>query len=211
MKRTTSAAVIAASAAAVALEQVTAANAAPAPIHYQAHLDGQKIVMTTDAGDLVTDNGQLQIRDANKKVVSSIPLNFVIAGKQYPIDAQAAGRKVTLIPRTDAAKPQPAPPGWLNADPNGYTTKQQRDDAALSRISSQVGVPIAIGSLVGTAIGAAAGCLLGPGGCLAGVVLGAGVGGIAGTVGVGLPALGIAYDNYSKTVNAPFVKTQHVG
>jgi len=209
MKRIISAVTIAASATVVAFGQATA-TAAPAPIHYQAKTVGHTVIMSTDAGDLLVDNGQLQIRDADKKVISSVPLQYGLGGKIFPIAAQTAGRTVTLIPSIDAAQAKPAPPGWLNADQNGYTTKQQRDDAALGRLGAQVGVPLAIGSLVGTAIGAGVGCLLGPGGCLAGLVLGASVGGIAGSVGIGLPALGIALANYSNTINVPFVKTQHV-
>jgi hypothetical protein len=203
MKRMISAVTIAASAAAVALSQATVATAAPTPIHYQAKAVGHTVIMSTDAGDLVVTGGQLQIRNAAKTVVSSIPLQYSMNGKMFPIGAQAAGRTVTLTPRTDAAAARVAP-GYVKADANGYATKQQRDDAALGRLGMQVGVPIAIGSLVGTAIGAGVGCLLGPGGCLAGLVLGASVGSIVGSVGVGLPALGIALANYTNTVNAPF-------
>lgn len=203
MKRMISAVTIAASAAAVALSQATVATAAPTPIHYQAKAVGHTVIMSTDAGDLVIAGDQLQIRNSAKTVVSSIPLRYSVNGRLSPIDARVAGRTVTLTPRTDAAAQRVAP-GYINADANGYATKQQRDDAALGRLGMQVGVPVAIGSLVGTAIGAGLGCLLGPTGCLAGLVLGAGVGSIIGSVGVGLPALGIALANYNNTVNAPF-------
>jgi len=204
MKRTISAVTIAASAAVVVVSQATVATAAPAPIHYQAKAVGHTVVMSTDAGDLVVSGGQLQIRNSAKTVVSSIPLQYSMNGRLFPIDAQAAGRTVTLTPRTDAAQARVAPGYIQAADASGYATKQQRDDAALGRLGTQVGVPLAIGSLVGTAIGAGVGCLLGPGGCLAGLVLGASVGGIVGSVGIGLPALGIALANYSNTINAPF-------
>ena len=88
-------------------------------------------------------------------------------------------------------------------DKDGYKSRQERDDAALNRVTSQLGTATAIGGFIGTVIGFIAGVpLFGVGG-----VAGAGIGGVVGTIIAGGPTLLYAATNYLTTLNTPFKAT----
>lgn len=147
--------------------------------------------------------------NARKAFVSAVATVACAAG------LIAAAGQATAAPATPNKPPAAAQqaPGRVQVDQP--LTRAERDQQALSKLGSNVGTAVAIGSLVGTgagaAIGATAGCILTlPIGCLPGIVTGAGVGGIAGTLIAGGPTLALAVDEYIKTINSPFTPPKSI-
>jgi small-conductance mechanosensitive channel len=175
------------------------ANAAPAEkINYNASVQGQSIIFSTDAGSLRTANNQLQVVDSAGRVAVAYPLVYKFNNVSLPIKASANGRTATLTPQL---------PGKVLVD--APATRQERDQQALNTLGSNVSTAVAIGGLVGTIIGAVVGCIvlsaLPPVPVLTGCVTGAGIGGLAGTIIAGGPTLIGAVINYFNTINSPFV------
>ncbi|MBF6329963.1 hypothetical protein IU452_15685 [Nocardia transvalensis] len=192
---------------------------APGPeMHYSAEISGNSVVLHTDTGSLSVVDGQLRILDPTGVVVGGIPLNYQRDGKRWPIAASVHDTTAQLTPSTDPGQATPAPP------PPGLDPESDTFNDALSHFSTQVGVGAALGGLIGTVIGAGVGCLAGGlvagataavptvgvlaipgflGGCLVTAAAAAAIGGVAGTIAVGVPvaiAAGILFFN---TVNAP--------
>ncbi|MBE7162488.1 MAG: glycine zipper family protein [Williamsia herbipolensis] len=175
------------------------ANAAPAKnINYNASVQGQSVVINTDAGSIRTANNQLQFVDNNGHVAVALPLTYKFNNVALPINASANGRTATLTPEL---------PGKVLVDLPA--TRQERDQQALNNLGSNIGTAVTVGGLVGTIIGAVVGCIIGlPGtipGCIGGAVTGAGIGGVAGTIIAGGPTLIGNVIEYFRVINSPFV------
>ncbi|WP_063055621.1 hypothetical protein [Nocardia salmonicida] len=184
-------------------------------INWKTGIEGDAVVVETDAGSLTTANNQLQVRDNQGNIVAALPLAYTIDDLEYPIDAIVDGTRATLTPRTDAAS---ARPSSLLKD----VVRQDAFDDAVSAAATQFGIITAIGTLVGTLTGGVAGCAIGGAGgillgipvlalggatgvagCLAGAAVGIPLGAAAGLVLTGVPAaiaVGIGFNN---RINAP--------
>lgn len=184
-------------------------------INWKTGIEGDAVVVETDAGSLTTENNQFQVRDNQGNIVAALPLAYTIDDLEYPIDAAVDGTRATLTPRTDAAS---ARPSTLLKD----VVQQDAFDDAVSAAATQFGIITAIGTLVGTLTGGLAGCAIGGvgglvlgipvlalggatgiAGCLAGAAVGIPLGAAAGLVLTGVPAaiaIGIGFHN---RINAP--------
>ncbi|MEV0548740.1 hypothetical protein [Nocardia salmonicida] len=184
-------------------------------INWKTGIEGDAVVVETDAGSLTTANNQFQVRDNQGNIVAALPLAYTIDDLEYPIDAVVDGTRATLTPRTDAAS---ARPSTLLKD----VVRQDAFDDAVSAAATQFGIITAIGTLVGTLTGGVAGCAIGGAGgillgipvlalggatgvagCLAGAAVGIPLGAAAGLVLTGVPAaiaVGIGFNN---RINAP--------
>ncbi|MFF5034272.1 hypothetical protein [Nocardia salmonicida] len=184
-------------------------------INWKTGIEGDAVVVETDAGSLTTANNQFQVRDNQGNIVAALPLAYTIDDLEYPIDAVVDGTRATLTPRTDAAS---ARPSTLLKD----VVRQDAFDDAVSAAATQFGIITAIGTLVGTLTGGVAGCAIGGAGgillgipvlalggatgvagCLAGAAVGIPLGAAAGLVLTGVPAaiaIGIGFNN---RINAP--------
>ncbi|WP_063005902.1 hypothetical protein [Nocardia salmonicida] len=184
-------------------------------INWKTGIEGDAVVVETDAGSLTTANNQFQVRDNQGNIVAALPLAYTIDDLEYPIDAIVDGTRATLTPRTDAAS---ARPSSLLKD----VVRQDAFDDAVSAAATQFGIITAIGTLVGTLTGGVAGCAIGGAGgillgipvlalggatgvagCLAGAAVGIPLGAAAGLVLTGVPAaiaVGIGFNN---RINAP--------
>ncbi|MFD6399680.1 hypothetical protein [Nocardia sp. NPDC060249] len=184
-------------------------------INWKTGIEGDAVVVETDAGSLTTENNQFQVRDNQGNIVAALPLAYTIDDLEYPIDAAIDGTRATLTPRTDAAS---ARPSTLLKD----VVRQDAFDDAVGAAATQFGIITAIGTLVGTLTGGLAGCAIGGvgglvlgvpvlalggatglAGCLAGAAVGIPLGAAAGLVLTGVPAaiaIGIGFHN---RINAP--------
>ncbi|WP_194826405.1 hypothetical protein [Nocardia sp. XZ_19_231] len=184
-------------------------------INWKTGIEGDAVVVETDAGSLTTENNQFQVRDNQGNIVAALPLAYTIDDLEYPIDAAVDGTRATLTPRTDAAS---ARPSTLLKD----VVRQDAFDDAVGAAATQFGIITAIGTLVGTLTGGVAGCAIGGvggmllgipvlalggatglAGCLAGAAVGIPLGAAAGLVLTGVPAaiaIGIGFHN---RINAP--------
>ena len=184
-------------------------------INWKTGIEGDAVVVETDAGSLTTANNQFQVRDNQGNIVAALLLAYTIDDLEYPIDAVVDGTRATLTPRTDAAS---ARPSTLLKD----VVRQDAFDDAVSAAATQFGIITAIGTLVGTLTGGVAGCAIGGAGgillgipvlalggatgvagCLAGAAVGIPLGAAAGLVLTGVPAaiaIGIGFNN---RINAP--------
>ncbi|MFC9997497.1 hypothetical protein [Nocardia sp. NPDC127526] len=192
------------------------AQVAPS-IHWNAHVEGNAVVVETDKGSMTTDNGQFQVRDEQGNVVVGLPLEYTLDDLSHPIDAAVDGLRATLVPSTDPAAARPA-----SIDLRHNVVKQEAFDDAVSAASTQFGMITAIGTLIGTVVGGAAGCALGiiggatlglpileagglapVFGCLAGAAMGIPLGAAAGLVITGIPAAIIVGIGFVQRINAP--------
>ncbi|MFC9661694.1 hypothetical protein ACFVJ5_15780 [Nocardia sp. NPDC127606] len=184
-------------------------------INWKTGIEGDAVVVETDAGSLTTENNQFQVRDNQGNIVAALPLAYTIDDLEYPIDAVVDGTRATLTPRTDVAS---ARPSTLLKD----VVRQDAFDDAVGAAATQFGIITAIGTLVGTLTGGLAGCAIGGvgglvlgvpvlalggatgiAGCLAGAAVGIPLGAAAGLVLTGVPAaiaIGIGFHN---RINAP--------
>ncbi|WP_245997912.1 hypothetical protein [Nocardia pseudobrasiliensis] len=199
---------------------------APEDMHYSADISGDSVLMSVDSGRLAVADGQLQIRDPGDVLVGGIPLLYERDGKRWPIAATITGRTARLTPSTDPAAATPAPfPALTQVDLNPGS--DQFNDA-LSHFGTQVGIGTALGGLIGTVIGAGIGCLAGGlaagsvaaipsigvlavpgflGGCLLTAVAAGAIGGLVGTIAVGVPVAIAAAILFFNTVDQPAAPT----
>ena len=177
------------------------------------------VVVQLSNGKASVEDGKLVIRNNAGKVYEQYPLTFIAPdNRTYPIDASVKGNTATLVPSKNVARSTKTDPALLGktqaADRNGYKSKKERDDAALSRLNQELSAGGTISALVGTAIGAVIGALGVGTMCALSVVglpaivlcipIGAAVGGIIGTVVIGGPAAIVSIVRYFDTINAPF-------
>ncbi|MFJ4650270.1 hypothetical protein ACIP5Y_03230 [Nocardia sp. NPDC088792] len=181
-------------------------------IHWNAHIEGDSVVVDTDAGSLDTADNQFQVRDNQGNVVAGFPMSYTLGDLEYPIDVAVDGLHAVLTPSKDPAAAHPS--GLLHDVAN-----QKAFDDALSAAATQYGIITAIGTLVGTIVGAVGGCALGLlpgmvvgvvflglgpiGGCIAGAVAGGAVGGMAGLIITGVVAAVVVGIGFFNRINDP--------
>ncbi|UGT45478.1 hypothetical protein LTV02_19715 [Nocardia yamanashiensis] len=204
---------------------VQAAPAADAGvINYAAtHDENGVMVIRTDAGSLVVDNGALQIKAADGTVVGGTELAFRVDDFVFPIAAEVQGRTATLTPQFDQAHATYKPVALPFEDKAPWKSEYDREQAAWSRMTSTLSMGASIGTLVGGIGGAAIGCVagallgavatgalatlfgLGPlGGCIAGAAAVGFLGTVAGQIFITAPFAIAAAVQYFTTINQPF-------
>jgi len=147
-----------------------------------------------------------EIKDETGTTVLQLPLVFDVLGTPIPVKSE-------IIEGGTVLEITPEKPEGLNlgnqplvVKPVASAVENQR---AQNDFSSKFGIGTAIGGFVGTAVGAAIGCIATiPAGCIPGLVTGAGVGGILGTVAIGGPTLLAAGIELINTFNAEEGTTQ---
>lgn len=132
------------------------------------------------------------VKDGQGNTLVSFPLDVDVDGKLVPVKTEVKkdGAVLEVTPQKPADlvitdKPVIAKPSV--AQDIASPMENQR---AQNEFASNFGIATAIGGFVGTAIGAVIGCVLTIAAfCFPGLVAGAGIGGILGTIAVGGPAL----------------------
>lgn len=219
MKLRKFAAVSAMVAASVGITAGTAC-AAPAPeqekITYESKVEDRAVVTTIDAGlfKVAGDGRSVELKDNAGNVVVSLPLAYQLGDLQFPFQEQVSedGKTLRLVPSTNPAEATPIPPEKrvLNL-PLHNAASPQENLAAQDNFSSQLDIASTVGGLAGTIIGGTIGLVglaAGPV-ALATVPTLAAVGGIAGTIAVGGPALIISGMDLLDTWNAPAGTTKY--
>ncbi|MFF0541662.1 hypothetical protein ACWEVD_15335 [Nocardia thailandica] len=196
---------------------------AAAPINYEAKVvDGQKSVITTDAGSLVVEDGVFKIKAANGTTVAGTELKYRIDDFELPIAAEIAGNTATLTPVVDASQAVYKPVALPYEDKAPFKNEYDREVAAWSRLTSTISMGATIGTLVGGLSGAAIGCVAGAiaglaatgvllalfgAGPIAGCVVGAAgvgfLGTLIGQIFITAPVAIAAAIQYFSTINQP--------
>ncbi|MET9492110.1 hypothetical protein [Nocardia sp. NPDC006630] len=178
-------------------------------IHWNAEIQGDSVVLTTDAGSLTTVDDQFRMLDNKGGLVTAFPLSFIKDGLQYPIKAAIDGLRATLTPNLD-----PAAARAVDL-PVHEVVQQKAFDDAVGAAGAQFGVITAIGTMVGTLVGAIGGCALGAflgtpvllpgwiGGCITGALIGIPLGAAAGLVLTGVPAAIVVGIGFFQRINDP--------
>ncbi|WP_405136370.1 hypothetical protein [Nocardia sp. NBC_01388] len=202
------------------------ANAAPAAdtnaIDYTFTNSAKDVVINTDAGSLVVEDGAFKIKAANGAVVAGTPLNFRVDDFVFPITAEIKDRTATLTPQFDEAHAVYQPVALPYEDQAPFKSDYDREQAAWNRMTSTISTGATIGTLVGGLGGAAVGCVVGMavgatltaplalmfgagpiGGCIAGAAAVGFLGTVAGQLFVTAPVAILAAAQYFTTVNSP--------
>ncbi|MCT7292530.1 ammonium transporter [Rhodococcus sp. D-6] len=193
-----------------------AAPAAQDEINYESKIEGDSVVTVIDAGEFqVSGDGEsVELQDNAGNTVLSLPLAIQLGDLQLPFERQISedGKTLTLTPVTDLSKATPVDPedkvgASLTPVALKLTDVASPDEnlKAQQNFASQLGIATAVGGLAGTIIGAVVGglgLLGGPVG-LASIPLGAGIGGVIGTIVAGGPTLIIAGIGLIQTLAAP--------
>lgn len=222
--RVTTAAVLAIFALTTAFLSTGGAAAAPAPkpVSYKLLNTGKGVKMHVGNGTITSEDGWVAINDTAGRKVWTMPLSYSLNKLQFPIDIRHDGKyDAVLTPSQDKSRAVPVSTKTFESskliaeqdyakkkkkcdkamtDKDGYKSKQERDDAALSRVTSQLGTATAIGTFIGTAIGF---IVTLP----AGGVEGAAIGAVIGTIVAGGPTLVYAVSRYFTTLGTPFKAT----
>ncbi|WP_246023436.1 hypothetical protein [Nocardia yunnanensis] len=196
------------------------APAQPTGINYSTKLvDGKTIVSTLKDGtfEVVQQDGatpedpkQTVVNVKNQQGVTqlSFPLKFSVNGTDIPVksDLKDDNKVLEVVPEKPAdfqpgTQPVVATPVVAQAQPIASDVENQK---AMSDFSTKFSLAIGIGSFVGTALGAIIGCIVTiPAMCVPGLVAGAGIGGILGTIAAGGPTLLAAGFDLLNTLQAP--------
>lgn len=176
-------------------------------INWASRVEAGGVVTTVDAGlfRASDDDKSVVLEDNEGNEVLSLPLSFNLNGVEFPygVEYTNEGRTVKLIP--NLAAPIGLEPTALEQN----VASPDENYKAQQNFASQLGLATAVGGLSGTIVGAVAGCVLSaPAGCLPGLVTGAGIGGVIGTIVVGGPTLVIAGVDFANTLLAPPGTTQ---
>ncbi|GAB0103030.1 hypothetical protein JMUB6875_20020 [Nocardia sp. JMUB6875] len=209
-------------------------NAAPAAedngaINYTITTTETNSVLRTDAGSLVVENGNLEVKAANGNVVAGMPLSFKVDDFTFPIAADISDRTATLTPQFDIAHAKYTPENVKDValpyeDQAPWKSDYDREQAAWNRMKDNISLGATIGTLVGGIGGAALGCVIGAGvafaattplllmfgagplgGCLVGASLVGFLGTLAGQVFVTAPVAIASAIQYFITINGPHV------
>ncbi|WP_024800672.1 hypothetical protein [Nocardia sp. BMG51109] len=171
-------------------------------VRYEATLVGDTVRTTLHGGffEISGDERTVAVRSDDGATLVTLPLAFRQDGLEYPMPHQvrAEGRVLDLTAVEDVASARPVP-----ATPVASPEENQR---AMEAFSAQFGIATAIGGFIGTAIGAAIGFVVGlPTGVLdpAAIIIGAGIGGVVGTLVAGGPTLAVAGIDLMSTLAAP--------
>ncbi|WP_040802380.1 hypothetical protein [Nocardia concava] len=146
-------------------------NAAPtadadAPINYTATNNETNTVIRTDAGSMVVENGNFEIKAANGNIVAGIPLKMQVDDFTFPIAAEISGHTATLTPQMDMEHAVYTPSDVKDValpyeDQAPWKSDYDREQAAWNRMKDTIALGATVGTLVGGLGGAALGCLVG--------------------------------------------------
>ncbi|MFE7796800.1 hypothetical protein [Nocardia sp. NPDC057440] len=219
LRRTTAASAMVIGAMTIGLGTAHAepAPAAPQPLSYSVKLVDKVVVATLKGGtfSLTEEPGATvddpkttiaNVRDGKGNTVVSFPLNVDVDGKLVPVKADMKNDDTVLEvtpekPADLAVSNKPVVAKPVAAKEIASPIENQR---AQNEFASNFGIATAVGGFIGTAIGAIAGCIISiPVGCLPGLLTGAGIGGILGTIAVGGPTLVAAGLELLNTIQAP--------
>ncbi|MEU6580092.1 hypothetical protein [Nocardia sp. NPDC046763] len=206
-------------------------NAAPAAddngaINYAITSNGDSSILHTDAGSLVVDNGNLELKASNGTVVAGMPLNFRVDDFEFPIAAQISDpHTVTVTPQLDMDHAVYKPVALPYEDQAPWKSDYDREQAAWNRMKDTIATGATIGTLVGGISGAALGCVIGGvvfaaataplatmfgvgpvAGCLIGASTVGFLGTLAGQVFVTAPVAIAAAIQYFSTINEPHIQ-----
>lgn len=188
---------------------------------YDASWNADSLTLKVHNASLSTKDNTLSIRDLSGTELFRMPLNYRMESRQFPIDAQKSGNKVTLTPSRDIKRSTPVAATEVQKlrdvarrNVAAPQTRQERDDQALQRFQSQLSAGMTVSSLIGTIVGGIVGGVLGcaltsvtltPIGCIiVGIPVGAAAGGIVGlALGGGGTLIGAGIQ-YFQTINSPF-------
>ncbi|GAC58941.1 hypothetical protein GOHSU_61_00080 [Gordonia hirsuta DSM 44140 = NBRC 16056] len=177
---------------------VNSASAAPTSSSIDATVERNQndLVVKVASGSMAVEDGYLVFRNNAGKTLDKYNLTFVAPNKaEYDVAAVVQGRTATLTPskvaRTQVRKRKP------NEIVCGPQTRAQRDQEALTKLATELGVSSAIGGLIGAGVGAilalfSVGMSI-PIGTLIGVAIGFGGAAANGT-----------FTRYFDTINKPF-------
>ncbi|GAB0103271.1 hypothetical protein JMUB6875_22440 [Nocardia sp. JMUB6875] len=209
-------------------------NAAPAAedngaINYTITTTETQSILRTDAGSLVVENGNLEVKASNGTVVAGMPLSFKVDDFTFPIAADISGNSATLTPQFDMDHAKYTPENVKDValpyeDQAPWKSDYDREQAAWNRMKDTVALGATIGTLVGGLGGAALGCVVGAGvafaattplllmfgagplgGCIVGASLVGFLGTLAGQVFVTAPVAIAAAIQYFITINGPHI------
>ncbi|MGN2635412.1 glycine zipper family protein [Nocardia takedensis] len=215
LRRTTAAAALVIGAMTVAMGTSHAdpapAPAADQPINYSVKLVDKTVVTTLRGGTfaLTQKDGAtpedpkidvVDILDGKGNKLVTLPMEFDAAGTGIPVKSEL--KKDGTVLEITPDKPE----GFRLDKPVAVkpVASAQENQRAQNDFSSKFGIGTAIGGFVGTAVGAIIGCVVTiPAGCLPGLVTGAGVGGILGTIAIGGPTLVAAGIELISVMQAP--------
>ncbi len=186
---------------------------------YDASWNADSLTLKVHNASLSTKDNTLSIRDLSGTELFRMPLNYRMESRQFPIDAQKSGNKVTLTPSRDIKRSTPVAATEVQKlrdvarrNVAAPQTRQERDDQALQRFQSQLSAGMTVSSLVGTVIGGivggVVGCLGGLAflgiGCPVAIPFGTAAGALAGlALGGGGTLIGAGI-HYFQTINSPF-------
>lgn len=192
-------------------------------VGYKAYKDGAAAVITVDAGQLIVDNGQFQIRSNDGRILAGVPLEVNVDDIAFPVDVVIEGDTASLTPVLDPARARYAPVALPFQDSAPWRSPYEREQAAWNRMTQTITIGAAVGAIVGAVGSGLIGCLLGGvagaaltgplatllgAGPLAGCLIGAGamapIGMMAGSIVVGAPVAIAAFVQYQTTINEPF-------
>ncbi|MFE3191718.1 hypothetical protein ACFXHA_22095 [Nocardia sp. NPDC059240] len=210
-------------------------NAAPAadesaPINYTATTTDTSTIVRTDAGAMVVENGNFEIKAANGTVVAGMPLKFRVDNFEFPVVADISDHAATLTPQFDEAHATYAPVQDVALpyeDQAPWKSDYDREQAAWNRLKDTISTGATIGTLVGGLGGAAVGCVLGFGvaglasiplatlfgagpiiGCMVGASTVGFLGTLAGQLFVTAPVAIAAAIQYFSTINEPHISAK---
>lgn len=176
-----------------------------------AALKGGTFSLTEEPGATADDpkTTVANVRDSKGATLVSFPLNVDVDGELVPVKADMKNDDTVLEvtpekPANLAMSDKPVVAKPVVAKDIASPVENQR---AQNEFASNFGIATAVGGFIGTAIGAVVGCVLGLPlfgvGCLAGLPIGAGIGGILGTMVVGGPTLVAAGLELLNALQAP--------
>ncbi|MGW0182586.1 ammonium transporter [Nocardia sp. NPDC003345] len=184
---------------------VVHAEPATPDIGYRTELVGKNVVTTLTNGTFALRGETVDVLDKSGATVITMPLSVREGSTEYPLPhaVRDEGRvlELTAVKDVEHARPTTAQP----------IASPQENLSAQNNFASQFGLATAIGGFVGTAIGALIGLAvtLPTGvGIPAGIISGATLGGIIGTIVVGGPALVISAVDLVNTLAAAPGTTQ---
>ncbi|AYF77159.1 hypothetical protein D7D52_28835 [Nocardia yunnanensis] len=231
----TAALVIAATGVTAGTTYAAPAADANAPINYTATTTDTNAIVRTDAGSLVVENGNFEIKAANGNVVAGVPLQLKVDDFTFPVAADISGNTATLTPQVDVEHAKYTPLAKDVAlpyeDQAPWKSDYDREQAAWGRLRDTIGAGATIGTLVGGIGGAAVGCVLGgivgagaaaaaivglfgplvPAGilgCLGGMAAIGFLGTLAGQLLVTAPVAIAAAIQYFSTINEPHIQSK---
>ncbi|MET7773347.1 hypothetical protein [Nocardia sp. NPDC005366] len=171
-------------------------------IEYKVTSSDHLVKATLTGGKFVLGEGRhsFTVVDRSGAPVLVVPTRFTMGDREVTAEPALGANSSELLLRPGEVKPLTTPVVKPVASP-------LEDNAALNEFSTRFGLATAVGGMIGSAVGLVIGCVLGLPlfgvMCLPGAAMGAGLGGIMGTVVVGGPVMVLAAVELLNTLNAP--------